>query len=442
MTLTCDITDGNPIDVIKNVIWRNGDKTLSSGRYHVSGRNLTISSLDHTLDDGQYSCAAENEAGKKGREIITVTTDTKYTGGTVQNPSLTIDPIMRTDGGQYTCQLSNEVGQGYKSVTLEVLSPVKVEYPRIEHIPRTPAFDNQDFNMTCIVSGSGDMKVAWLKDGVSVDTGDFAVTTVQVTDRHYMYGQTDAKKSTLKWRVTNRARYFTCGNITHFDGNYTCAVTTETAGAMTHDVSKAFVVNVQSTYEVEGESKTVTFQIDLVKSGPAREPSDFTILHNHTSIALTLQWHPGYDGGYPPQTYTLQYSASNEVGRKTWSDIFSYTPDAMTWYQATVTGLQPQTQYVFSLYAENNRPQDQGPNRSLTVTQTGSTTGTYARLSKPEQSANLPTLGPTYEEICTGGLTKHSYVNASISCDDGAEYSEVKETATPQEQPTYQNITT
>ena len=113
----------------------------------------------------------------------------------------------------------------------------------------------------------------------------------------------------------------------------------------------------------------------LHTSGPAREPSDFTVLRNHTSIALTLQWHPGYDGGYPPQTYTLQYSASNKVGRKTWSDIFSYTSDAMTWYQATVTGLQPQTQYVFSLYAENNRPRDKGPNRSLTVTQTGSTTG-------------------------------------------------------------------
>ena len=127
-------------------------------------------------------------------------------------------------------------------------APVKVEYPCIEHIPQTPAFDNQDFNMTCIVSGSGDVKVAWLKDGVSVDTGDFAVTTVQVADRHYMYGQTDAKKSTLKWRVTKGARYFTCGNITHFDGHYTCAVTTETAVAPTHDVSKAFIVNVQCKF--------------------------------------------------------------------------------------------------------------------------------------------------------------------------------------------------
>ena len=135
----------------------------------------------------------------------------------------------------------------YNSIFLST-APAKVEYPRIDNISRTPAFDDQDFNMTCTVSGSGDMNITWLKDGVSVDTNDFAVTTVQVSDGHYMYGQTAAKKSTLVWQVTKRARYFTCGNITHFDGNYTCDVTTETAGAMTHDVSKAFIVNVQCKF--------------------------------------------------------------------------------------------------------------------------------------------------------------------------------------------------
>ena len=43
--------------------------------------------------------------------------------------------------------------------------------------------------------------------------------------------------------------------------------------------------------------------------------------------------------------------------------------------QATVTGLRPQTEYVFSLYAENSRPPVQGPNRSETVTLIGSTIG-------------------------------------------------------------------
>ena len=131
----------------------------------------------------------------------------------------------------------------FNSIFLYV-APAMVEYPRIDNIPRTTAFDDTDFNMTCTVSGSGDVKVDWLKDRVSVDTSDFAVTTVSVTDRQYMYGQTDTMNSTLVWKVTERARYFTCGNITHFDGLYTCAVTTETAGAMTRDVSKAFFVNV------------------------------------------------------------------------------------------------------------------------------------------------------------------------------------------------------
>ena len=99
--------------------------------------------------------------------------------------------------------------------------------------------------MTCTVSGSGDLTVQWSKDGVSVDTGDFAVTSVRVTGGHYMYGQAEAEDSTLMWKVTKRVRYFTCNNITHFDGHYTCGVSTQTAGATTRDESKAFVVNVQ-----------------------------------------------------------------------------------------------------------------------------------------------------------------------------------------------------
>ena len=64
MTLTCDITDGRPTKVIKPVTWNKGGKPLpSSTRYQLSDKNLTINSLDHMLDDGHYSCAAENDAG-------------------------------------------------------------------------------------------------------------------------------------------------------------------------------------------------------------------------------------------------------------------------------------------------------------------------------------------------------------------------------------------
>ena len=119
-----------------------------------------------------------------------------------------------------------------------------MEHPRSVNIQRSPAFDDSEFNMTCTVSGNGDPRVQWQKNRESVVTGDFTVTTVPVTGQ-YMYGQTEAKTSTLVWQVTKRAKYFTCSNITHFDGNYTCAVSTQTAGNTTNDESKAFIVNVQ-----------------------------------------------------------------------------------------------------------------------------------------------------------------------------------------------------
>ncbi|KAK2175066.1 hypothetical protein NP493_754g00014 [Ridgeia piscesae] len=307
---------------------------------------------------------------------------------------------------------------------MTVQAPANVEFPRPVNIQSSPAYDD----MTCTVSGSGDLMVQWSKGGMSVDVGDFAVTSVRVTGGKYMYGQTEAKDSTLMWNVTKRVGYFTCYNITYFDGNYTCAVSTQTAGATTRDKSKAFIVYVQ--YEAHwsgGHALTATdpndtskeivcsvcanpqptflwtfkneslrkgiqvvgnkiildhvtrddfgvFEVTLVGRGPARKPHGFTIQSNHTSVALTLQWHPGFDGGHPPQTFTLQYRASTEVTLRPWRDIFSHKTDGVTRYQATVTGLRPQTEYVFFLYAENSRPPAQGPNRSETVTLIGSTT--------------------------------------------------------------------
>ena len=58
---------------------------------------------------------------EKGQKVINVTTDSKYTGGTVQTPSLTIGSVLKTDAGEYTCQMVNVVGHGSASVTLEVL---------------------------------------------------------------------------------------------------------------------------------------------------------------------------------------------------------------------------------------------------------------------------------------------------------------------------------
>ena len=63
MTLTCDVTVGRPSDYNKLVTWKKGNTVISSDRYIISDNDMTISSLDRYLDDGHYSCAAENDAG-------------------------------------------------------------------------------------------------------------------------------------------------------------------------------------------------------------------------------------------------------------------------------------------------------------------------------------------------------------------------------------------
>ena len=90
--------------------------------------------------------------------------------------------------------------------------------------------------------------MVWRKDGASVDASDFQVTTLPVTGGEYMYGQTNATNSTLMSHVMQKARHFTCYNITHYEGNYTCAASTDAAGSKIPDVSKAFIVNVQCKY--------------------------------------------------------------------------------------------------------------------------------------------------------------------------------------------------
>ena len=56
----------------------------------------------------------------KDQAVIQVTDDYRFSGGSVQTPSLTIDPVARTDVGDYTCQMSNDVGHSSKSVQLRV----------------------------------------------------------------------------------------------------------------------------------------------------------------------------------------------------------------------------------------------------------------------------------------------------------------------------------
>ena len=80
-------------------------------------------------------------------------------------------------------------------------------------------------------------------------------------------------------------------------------------------------------------------------------PTHFIVLNNSTSVALTLQWQPGLSGSHPPQVFTIQYMADTNL------NLFhgrTITADDSTQQQVTITALEPDTLYKFTLYARSD----------------------------------------------------------------------------------------
>ena len=88
--------------------------SISSPEPVVEGQSVTIECQSDARP------AVTSVMWKKGQDVIQVTDDYRFSGGSVQTPSLTIDPVVWTDVGDYTCQMRNGVGDSSKSVGLQV----------------------------------------------------------------------------------------------------------------------------------------------------------------------------------------------------------------------------------------------------------------------------------------------------------------------------------
>ena len=88
--------------------------SISSPEPVVEGHSVTITCRSEARPN------VSSVAWMKGQEVIQVTDDNRFSGSSLQTPSLTIDPVARTDVGDYSCQMSNDVGDSSKSVGLQV----------------------------------------------------------------------------------------------------------------------------------------------------------------------------------------------------------------------------------------------------------------------------------------------------------------------------------
>ena len=101
-------------------------KTVCNLCFFVDKPEVSVSSPEPVVEDQSVTIVCQSEARPtvssvtwmKGQVVIRVVN--RFSGGSVQTPSLTIYPVARTDVGDYTCQMSNDVGHSSKSIQLRV----------------------------------------------------------------------------------------------------------------------------------------------------------------------------------------------------------------------------------------------------------------------------------------------------------------------------------
>ncbi|XP_035828095.1 hemicentin-1 [Aplysia californica] len=222
VTLTCNVT---PLTGLTDLYWtRDGQRIdpSSSSRYNggtVITPSLTITSVQ-SGDSGTYVCVASNSFGTgfggnvdlsltyrpqltvtdtpiitTTRAIISLTcivdaspaltelfwtkvgvgriepsSSSKYSGGSVANPSLTIFSAEASDSGQYFCNALNSQGSTTSdavSVTVNYRPLVSVQ-PSSASVPEATSL----YTLNCDIDASPDVTlVRWSKDGVRLVVG-------------------------------------------------------------------------------------------------------------------------------------------------------------------------------------------------------------------------------------------------------------------------------
>ena len=284
---------GYPTTVL-GVNWYKQGEIISEGDKYdfTSTYTLTVKNLEKFADNGNYTCTIISEAGE-GYSAGQYQLETRWnpTGQpTIQPAKMTIaigqDLTMNCGGdfdhgnpvihytiwtkqddesfhrnvsgttlifknvqtvrneGHYQCQAGNIYDKTVPSRPNEVIveAPVEIEYPAS---PQTKIlrWDDEDFELTCIISGSNIGQYTWEKDGLPLKKQFYEYLSFKSMDYNSTYGQTKAQKSVLRKKIGEYE--LTCENVEYFNGNYTCHSQGSMAGQPTTAVSQPITVTTQ-----------------------------------------------------------------------------------------------------------------------------------------------------------------------------------------------------
>ncbi|CAG2239104.1 HMCN [Mytilus edulis] len=140
------------------------DVTITQPSQGSGGQAITIQ-CSYVSNPG-----ATNVIWSKGNQGITVD-GSKYVGGTLSNPSLTITNLAASDQGSYRCSVVNSVGQGdSSSVTLSVDTSTAPSYIRILPVC-VVVNEGESFTLTCEADGDPAPTFNWYKNDVMIHQG-------------------------------------------------------------------------------------------------------------------------------------------------------------------------------------------------------------------------------------------------------------------------------
>ena len=314
IVLGCNGTEkGYPLEVLSVNWYRGGEMILEGGKYErITIYTLSIKNIEKYADNGEYSCTIVNPAGEghsTGRyqlevvwgpsghptvEPAEVTTaigvdlnltcggafddgnpvvfftiwtkqgDEKYHRN-ISGTILILENLQTVRAsGHYQCQAGNAYGKTAMSTASEVIveAPVVIEHP-VSLMKKASRWNDENFRLSCTISGSNIAQYTWEKDGHPLDKQFFEYLPLEIIhgigSSNFMYGQTKAMKSTIKRNIDGYQ--FSCDNIEFFNGNYTCHPQGSMAGHATRAVSQAIIVTTHYKAFWAGQDKVIRASI-------------------------------------------------------------------------------------------------------------------------------------------------------------------------------------
>ncbi|KAL1429594.1 hypothetical protein MTO96_016045 [Rhipicephalus appendiculatus] len=256
------------------------------------------------------------------RQFSTITSSSR--SRVLENGSLVINEVERSDAGRYLCQIQNGVGSGISTV-------VKLDVHEAAHFERrfraVTARRGDPVSLTCKAQGESPIKLTWTRDGHHFSP------TQESRPRHH-------KRSTRSFVIVDTVsghRYL----VQETSGDGWSESVLRITNSDRRD-SAALACHAENPY---GSDDTV-FQ--LIVQEPPGKPQDLEAMQT-TSRSVTLTWLAPYSGNSPVLKYLLEHKSSTG----SWEYDTELSPEDTSKLSYLVTGLRPSTRYEFRIRAGN-----------------------------------------------------------------------------------------